>query len=161
MTKTERIPSKPKTGSAAIPQRLRAFNKNQYFGVLATNNKGRPYTSLIAFVITADQKKVVFATAKETQKFKNLLSTKNVSILIDNRSDVRENLMMIEAITIIGQARHVPGGKIRNELAALFLKKHPDLKNFVQSSTTALIAVRVRRCIHVGKFQTISVWDSI
>jgi uncharacterized pyridoxamine 5'-phosphate oxidase family protein len=161
MINIERIPNKTKKGSVSIPQRLRAFNKNQYFGVLATSKKGRPYTSLIAFVITADQKKVVFATPRETQKFKNLLSTKNVSILIDNRSDVRENLMMIEAITIIGHARHVPCGKIRNELAALFLKKHPDLKIFVQSSATALIAVKVARCIHVGKFQTISVWDCL
>jgi nitroimidazol reductase NimA-like FMN-containing flavoprotein (pyridoxamine 5'-phosphate oxidase superfamily) len=120
---------------------------------LATSDKGRPYTSLIAFVITADQKKIVFATAKETQKFKNILAAKNVSILIDNRSTVRDNPLATEAVTLIGRARHVPAGKIGNELAALFLKKHPDLEKFIRSSATALVAVQVTRCIHVGKFQ--------
>ena len=39
------------------------------------------------------------------------------------------------------------------------IKKHPDLEEFIQSDTTALIAVEATRCVHVGKFQTISVWD--
>jgi hypothetical protein len=160
MTYKETIPNKTKNGFVPVPERLKIFNETQYFGVLATNDKGRPYTSLISFAITPDLKKVIFATPKETRKFQNILSTKNVSILIDNRSNIRKNLMATEAITIIGKARHVLRGNNRNELAAIFLKKHPDLEDFLQSDSTALIAVKATRCIHVGKFQTISVWES-
>jgi uncharacterized pyridoxamine 5'-phosphate oxidase family protein len=159
MNYQELIPSKTRKGSLSVPRRLKAFNKNQYFGVLATNDKGQPYTSLISYAMTPDLQKVIFATPQETRKFKNIVNSKNVSILIDNRSNIRENLLVTEAITIMGSARHVPAGKTRNKLTAIFLKKHPDLENFVQSDTTALIVVKVTRCIHVGKFQTISVWD--
>jgi nitroimidazol reductase NimA-like FMN-containing flavoprotein (pyridoxamine 5'-phosphate oxidase superfamily) len=159
MTDRERIPSKTKKGTIPIPGRLRALNENQYFGVLATNDKGQPYTSLISFAMTPDLKTVIFATPKDTRKFKNILNTGKVSILIDNRSGSRKNLMATEAITVIGNARHVPKGRTRDQLAAIFLEKHPDLEAFVQSDTTALIAVKAACCIHVGKFQTISVWD--
>ncbi|MEN6317854.1 MAG: pyridoxamine 5'-phosphate oxidase family protein [Syntrophaceae bacterium] len=159
MTKRERIPSTTKNGSIAVSERLKVFNEKQFFAVLATNDNGQPYTSLISFAITPDLTKVIFATPKETRKYKNIVNSKRVAILIDNRSNTRKNLMETEAITIIGDARLVRRGKNRDELVALFLKKHPDLEDFIQSKTTALIVVDAVRCIHVGKFQTISVWE--
>jgi uncharacterized pyridoxamine 5'-phosphate oxidase family protein len=159
MIQREHIPSKTKDGSVPVPDRLRSFDKTQYFGVLATNDNGQPYTSLISFAITPDLKKVIFATPKNTRKYKNILNSRNVAILIDNRSNTKKNIMRTEAITVIGTARQVRRGKFRDELAVLFIKKHPDLAEFIQSETTALIAVEAVRCIHVGKFQTISVWD--
>jgi uncharacterized pyridoxamine 5'-phosphate oxidase family protein len=159
MTYRKHIPNKTRDGSVPVRDRLRVFNKNQYFGVLATNDNGQPYTSLISFVITPDLKRVIFATPKDTRKYKNILNTKEVAILIDNRSNTRKNLMATEAITIIGAAWHIRRGKTRDELAAIYLKKHPDLEEFMQSDTTALIVVEATRCIHVGKFQTISIWD--
>lgn len=159
MTYREHIPNKTRNGFAPVPDRLRVFNKNQHFSVLATNDNGQPYTSLISFAITPDMKMVIFATPKDTRKYRNILNTKEVAILIDNRSNTRKNLMATEAITIIGTARHIRRGKTRDELAALYLRKHPDLEEFIQSDTTALIVVEAKRCIHVGKFQTISVWD--
>ena len=159
MTYSDRIPNRTEHGFILVPDRISVFNKNQYFGVLATNDKGQPYTSLISFAITPDLKRVIFATPKDTRKYKNILNTKEVAILIDNRSSTQKKLMATEAVTIIGTARHVRRGKLRDELAAIYLKKHPDLEEFIQSDTTALIVVEATRCIHVGKFQTISVWD--
>jgi len=159
MTGKERIPSRTTKGTTPIPVRLSALNEDQYFGVLATNDKGQPYTSLVSFAITPDLKTIIIATPQDTQKFKNIISTGKVAILIDSRTGARKNLMTIEAITVIGRARHVPKGKRRDSLAAIFLEKHPDLEEFVQSDNTALIAVKATRCIHVGRFQTISVWN--
>jgi nitroimidazol reductase NimA-like FMN-containing flavoprotein (pyridoxamine 5'-phosphate oxidase superfamily) len=159
MISRERIPSKTRKGSTPIPGRLRTLNENQYFGVLATNDKGQPYTSLISFAITPDLKTVIFATPEETQKFKNILNTGKVAILIDNRAGTRKNLMATEAITVIGRAQHVQRGKTWDRLAAIYLEKHPDLEEFVQADTTALVAVKATRFIHVGRFQAISVWD--
>ncbi len=159
MTYKDHIPNKTIKGSISVPDRLRSFNRYQYFCVLATNDNGQPYTSLISFAIAPDLKRVIFATPKDTSKYKNILKTKNVAILIDNRSNTKKNLMTTEAITIIGTARHIRRGKIRDELAAVYLKKHPDLEEFIKSGTTALIVVEATRCILVSKFQTISVWD--
>jgi uncharacterized pyridoxamine 5'-phosphate oxidase family protein len=155
----QHIPDKTKNGIVRVPDRLKVLNKNQNFGVLATNDRGQPYTSLISFAITPDLKRVIFGTPKDTRKYKNIMNTKEVAILIDNRSGTQKKLMATEAITIIGAARHIRRGKTRDELAALYLRKHPDLEEFMQSDTTALILVEATRCIHVGKFQTISVWD--
>jgi uncharacterized pyridoxamine 5'-phosphate oxidase family protein len=159
MTYRKHIPNKTRNGSVPVSDRLKILNKNQHFGVLATNDSGKPYTSLISFAIAPDLKRVIFATPKDTSKYKNILNTKEVAILIDNRSSTQKKLMATEAVTIIGTARYVRGGKLRDELAAVYLKKHPDLKDFIKSDTTALILVEATRCIHVGKFQTISVWN--
>jgi nitroimidazol reductase NimA-like FMN-containing flavoprotein (pyridoxamine 5'-phosphate oxidase superfamily) len=153
------IPNKTKTGIVSVPDRLKVLNKKQNFGVLATNDKGQPYTSLISFAITPDLQRVIFATPKDTSKYKNIMNTKEVAILIDSRSGKQKNLMATEAVTVIGTARYVRRGKLRDELAGTFLKKHPDLEEFIQSNTTALIVVEATRCVHVGEFQTISVWD--
>ncbi|MDQ5986913.1 MAG: hypothetical protein CSYNP_02648 [Syntrophus sp. SKADARSKE-3] len=159
MTYKTHIPNKTTNGFITVPDRLKILNENENFGVLATNDNGQPYTSLISFAIAPDLKKIIFATPKDTRKYKNILNKKEVAILIDNRSSTKKKLLTTEAVTIIGTARHVRRGKLRDELAAIFLKKHPDFEEFIQSDTTALIVVEATRCIHVGKFQTISVWD--
>jgi nitroimidazol reductase NimA-like FMN-containing flavoprotein (pyridoxamine 5'-phosphate oxidase superfamily) len=161
MTRKEHIPTETKSGLVPVAERLKALDETQYFAVLATNDNNKPYTSLISFAVTPDLKEVVFATPKETRKFQNLLAIKNVSLLIDTRSNRRKKLMETEAITIMGKARQVLRGRNRKWLLEIFLRKHPDLEDFVRSDSTALIAVKVARCIHVGKFQTVSVWRAI
>lgn len=159
--KREQIPIKTKDGYVPVPERLISFNKTQRFGVLATIDNNQPYTSLITFAMTPDLKKLIFATPKGTRKYKNIVHSKNVAILIDNRSMTGKNLMVTEAITILGTSRPVRKGKIREELRAIFLIKHPNLAEFILSESTALMVVEPTRCIHVGKFQTISVWDCV
>jgi nitroimidazol reductase NimA-like FMN-containing flavoprotein (pyridoxamine 5'-phosphate oxidase superfamily) len=157
---TETIPNRPTGGCASVLERLRALDETQGFAALATNERGRPYSSLIAFALTPDGRRIIFATPRETRKYRNILESRSVSLLVDNRTDVRSRLMDTEAVTVIGRARAVPPGRLWNELAAVLLKKHPDLSGFVQSESTALVAVRATRCIHVGRFQTVSVWSA-
>ena len=159
MMKKEQVPSKTKKGFVSVPERMKALDETECFAVLATDEGGRPYTSLINFAFTVDLKKVIFATPRETRKYKNILKTHHISLLIDNRSKTRKNLMETEAVTVIGTAHPIRKGKVREELAAIFLKKHPDLESFIQSPSTVLIVLEANRCIHVSKFQTISVWE--
>jgi hypothetical protein len=69
--------------------------------------------------------------------------------------------METEAVTIIGKGKPVKKGRTRDELAALFIKKHPDLEGFIYSPSTALIIIDIVQCIHVSRFQTVSVWNRI
>jgi uncharacterized pyridoxamine 5'-phosphate oxidase family protein len=153
------IPSRTRKGSVAVVERLKVLDRKERFAVLATDDKGKPYTSLISFAFTPDLTKVVFATPRGTQKYRNILGAGDVALLIDNRSTSRKNLLETEAVTLIGTAKAVRKGKTRQAMEAVFLEKHPELKGFVQTPTTALIAVDVTRCIHVGRFQTVTVWD--
>jgi nitroimidazol reductase NimA-like FMN-containing flavoprotein (pyridoxamine 5'-phosphate oxidase superfamily) len=160
MMKKEDIPTKTKKGIVSVPERLKAFDKGERFAVLATDDKGQPYTSLISYAVTPDLSKVIFATPKKTQKYRNILQARDVALLIDNRSKMgKKGIMEAEAITVVGIARPMKRGKIWEEMAAIFLKKHPGLEEFIRAETTALIIVEATRCIHVGQFQTVSVWD--
>ena len=69
MTYSERIPNRTKNGFIPVPDRIGVFNRKQYSSVLATDDKGQPYTSLISYAITPDLKRVIFATPKDTRKY--------------------------------------------------------------------------------------------
>ncbi len=157
MADKEQIPVQTRKGFAVIPERLKAIEKGEHFAVLATSDKGRPYTSLIAFTLAHDLKQLIFATPRNTRKYANLIHSENIALLIDNRSQKQKKLLETEAITIIGVARPVRKGKKRDEIAKIFLAKHPDLAEFINSPSTALIVVNINQCIHVGRFQTVSI----
>jgi heme iron utilization protein len=161
MKTKEQIPVKTQKGTAAIPERLTALDAEEYFAVLATDDGHRPYTSLVAYALTPDRKKIIFATPKKTRKYTNIISSANVALLIDNRPKRKKSLMETEAITVIGMAKPVRKGRMRAEFARIFLRKHPDLGEFVNSSTTALMAIDIVQCVHVSRFQTVSVFDYI
>jgi hypothetical protein len=155
----EQVPQRVKKGSIAVQSRLKIFNEIEYFAVLATQGISIPYTSLVAFAMTPDLKRLIFSTTRETRKYKNILSSKHVSLLIDNRSSGNKALMETEAITILGLARPVRRGAFRDECVKVFLAKHPNFEDFMRAATTALVAVEITQCIHVGKFQVVTVWE--
>jgi heme iron utilization protein len=146
-------------GFVDVAKKLRAMDASESFAVLATSENSCPYTSLISFALTPDGTKVLFATPKNTRKFKNLMDTKDVAILVDNRSKKKKGFVETQAITILGKAAPLKRGRSWLERAGIFLKKHPDLEEFINASTTALIVVDITSCIHVGNFQTITVME--
>ena len=157
--KQENVPSKTSKGAVFIPERLKLLDSLEYFSVLATQNKSQPYTSLVNFAMTADCKTIIFATPRNSQKYRNIIKTKSVALLIDNRSKKKKNLMNTEAVTVVGNARPVRRGKSWKAFTGIYIKKHPDLAEFINAPSTALIVVDVKLCLHVSKFQTVSVWD--
>jgi heme iron utilization protein len=161
MAEREQVPSAVQKGFISVPERLKEFNRTESFAVLATvdTDNGRPYTSLVAYAITDDLRRVLFTTPKGTRKYKNILNSEHVALLIDNRQKSNKNIMVTEAVTITGIARPVRRGKVREEYVQIFLKKHPDFEDFTRSATTAIIVLDIVQCIHVGKFQTVTVWD--
>ena len=158
--KKEQIPVMTKKGTVVIPERLKDFDVKENFAVLATDDNGLPYTSLISYALTPDLEMVIFATPKGTRKYRNILNSPQVALLMDNRSKSKHRLMETEAITVIGAAKYVRKGKKWDELSRIFLRKHPDLEEFLYAQTTALIAVQIIECVHVSHFQTLSVWNS-
>jgi nitroimidazol reductase NimA-like FMN-containing flavoprotein (pyridoxamine 5'-phosphate oxidase superfamily) len=157
--KNEKVPSTTRKGSVLIPERLKVLDRMEYFAVLATADDGQPYTSLVNFALTPDCKAVIFATPRATRKYRNMIKTKSVALLIDSRSKKTKNLMGTEAVTVIGNARPLRRGKAWEALANIYIRKHPDLAEFVYSPSTAFMVVDATRCVHVSQFQTISVWD--
>jgi len=152
------IPERVQKGSAPVLDRLKKIDRQQLHAVLATDANGQPYTSMIAFALLPGGKELVFATPRKTAKYRNILKNKRVSLLIDTRSNTREDYMRAESITIVGFAHPIRRGKRWDETARVLTQKHPDLRTITGSSETRLIVVDIRRCLHVTRFQTVSEW---
>jgi nitroimidazol reductase NimA-like FMN-containing flavoprotein (pyridoxamine 5'-phosphate oxidase superfamily) len=154
----KQLPLEKTRRTEAVAERLKVMNRTQRHAVLATVSDGQPYTSLVAFAMTADMTRVVFATPRNTAKYRNILVNNRVALLIDTRSSSDAAYMKSEAVTIIGTAKPVRRGRRREELSGILIRKHPALSRFVRATTTAVIVVEAERCLHTGSFQEVSEW---
>ncbi|MBI4697866.1 MAG: pyridoxamine 5'-phosphate oxidase family protein [Nitrospirae bacterium] len=150
-----------KKGSADVRSRLALFDKKQPHAVLATQSGKGPYVSLIAFGITPDGDGVIFATPRNSQKFRNSSKNGRVALMIDNRKNSAGDYMRTEAITITGRARPLRKGREHGVMSEILSRKHPRLKGFIGSASTSLIVVDIERVIHVANFQTVSEWPAV
>lgn len=130
----------------------------QLLAVLATQNAGQPYTSLLSFANSDDLAAFFFATNRKTSKFKNIEKDGRVALLIDNRSNRAEDLATASALTVIGTVGEMTG-KDRDEAAGRLLARHPSLAAFLKDPATAVLSIAVSRCILVGRFQEVAVLD--
>jgi heme iron utilization protein len=141
-----------------IFERLKVLDGIEQFAVLATEQAGHPYVSLVAYTWTEDMKRILFATDRDTRKYKNILRGGYVAFLIDNRARAGKALEQGEAFTITGRASVVRRGATRDRLTAHYIQKHPLLEEFVKSPATALVAVQVNEVIHVTQFKNVVSW---
>ena len=129
-------------------QLLKEVVDTQYFAVLNTVGEGQPYSNLVAFTSTEDLKSLVFITERNTRKYRNIKANNSVSLLIDNRTNQSSDIIQAAAITVIGKA--IEESNKKGNLRAIFLKKHPQLQQFVDNPNSALILVTVSEYIIAG-----------
>lgn len=134
---------------------VRKLLEAQPFGVLGTTHSGHAYTSLVAFVATADAGAIYFATTRATRKYLNLAANDQVALLVDNRADQALPLYEAAATSAYGRATEVASAE-HAEIIELYLARHPQLKAFVSAPTTAMFRIQVR-CYHlVQRFQNVT-----
>ena len=117
--------------------------------------RGSAYASLIAFTATDDLQKIVFATPKATRKFANIRYNPKVSLLIDDRSNNEKDFHDAQAVTVMGAVDRIDNDASQNELAPLYLSKHPYLEDFLRSPSTAFIIISVKSYYLVSRFQEV------
>ena len=131
-----------------------AVLQSQKLGVLATQGEVYPYCTLVGFVATDDCKEVVFATLRDTSKFRNVSKNKHVSLLIDTQKNSATDFKDAEALTVLGTAGEVKEER-KKEYVALYLKKHPYLEDFIKTPNCAVMRVSVEKYILVQNFQNV------
>ncbi len=96
----------------------------------------------------------MFATYRETRKHANLLANPCVSLLIDNRTN--ESVDYHDAVAISAQVTvsEVDGAR-RTELLQLYLRKHPQLRDFVTAADCVLLKLEVETNYAVSQFQNV------
>jgi nitroimidazol reductase NimA-like FMN-containing flavoprotein (pyridoxamine 5'-phosphate oxidase superfamily) len=139
-------------------ERVKEFD-SEPFAVLATGDRQGPYASLVAYAFSSDGKSILFATPRTSRKYRNLLNSRSVALLIDRRAKSSgEGLMEAEALTIIGEATPIRRGGVWKQLADAYLGKHPSLADFLGSKATVLVRVAIGEAVYVSRFQQVLVW---
>ena len=133
---------------------LRELLDGQPLGVLGTQYQGAPYTSLIAFAATEDLRRLVFATARSTRKFRNLSADCRASLLIDNRGNTPADFASAAAATAVGSCVEMVAEE-HATMGSLLLQRHPQLASFVGSPSCALMALEVEVFMLVRRFQQV------
>lgn len=140
-----------------VEEGIKHLCTEELFGVLATEGKDQPYTSLISFAVTDDMKYIAFSTPVATRKYNFIKEHEKVSLLVDNRSEGFKNLNKISAVTAIGKARAVESEE-RHIWEELIISKHPNLEQFIKSKTTSTIVIEISSYIYVRRFQEVFQW---
>jgi uncharacterized pyridoxamine 5'-phosphate oxidase family protein len=110
------------------------------FAVLATESNGQPHTSLIAITPFGNFRQLIFATYRNTLKYRNLAHNSKVAVLIERREVNMEGLQKTIVLTIIGHTEEICIEE--NEAAyQAHLERHPEMESFMQSSDCVLIRI--------------------
>ncbi len=127
---------------------------DQRFAALATQGGEVPYTSLVAFAVTPDLRRVVFPTRAGTRKFANLEANPRVALLVDNRSNSADDYRNAAALTVIGSVRTECGPEA-DEGRKLLLARHPILADFLAAPDGRIATVAVAEYLLVTNFEAV------
>lgn len=142
--------------SKDIKNILKELMQKQGLAVLATIGNDQPYTNLVAFVVTDDLRHIFFATPRFTRKYSNLQSSKNASMLIDDRSN---NLVDFKDAVVVNAMGKVEEVEKSDQFSKLYLEKHPHLKDFLISPTSALMRMQIEKYVVASSFQNVTEVD--
>ena len=126
-------------------------------GVLATEGNAQPHASLVAITPMKDFANLIFATYRNTYKYKNLINNGNVAILFDNRNTLSKNQPDIIVLTAFGCANEIDIAD-SDEFLHSHLLRHPELESFLLSSDCTLFMVKVNAYQMVSGIDNISWW---
>ncbi|NWF95916.1 MAG: pyridoxamine 5'-phosphate oxidase family protein [Candidatus Thorarchaeota archaeon] len=126
----------------------------QLTAVLATRSEDELYSCLVSFAFTEDLKGIVFSTKRQRRKFRDIMRSRSVALLIDNRRNTPDDITMAKFATVIGDAIDTEGTE-RDRLASILATRHPHLANFIAEDDTAIILVQVRKVYLVSDFESV------
>lgn len=136
---------------------LREMTRGQRYAVLATDDHGQPYTSLMAFAASADLKQMLLMTDRRTCKYANIKANRRVAVLLDDRENSTADTQNAVAVTAIGEAEEAAAAACAS-LIELYLQRHPHLADFARSPNCALVMVKVSFYLVVTRFQQVIEW---
>ena len=137
-----------------VKKRIDRVLDSQSIAVLGTSKDDEPYSSLVGFVVTKDLRVLIFSTMRQRLKYRNMTANPRVTLMIDDRNEQASDFNETTSITIVGSADDVKG-KDRDDYAALLVKRHPVLADFVSSPDCAIIKVDIDKIYVVSDFESV------
>jgi nitroimidazol reductase NimA-like FMN-containing flavoprotein (pyridoxamine 5'-phosphate oxidase superfamily) len=129
------------------------------FAVLATERDGQPHSSLVAITPMGGSRELLFATYRDTRKYRNLVSNSKVSVFVDGRWTERAGSGAQDGfvLTALGHAHEVASVD-RKAACVAHLQRHPDLDAFLGSPNCAMVRVTVQAYQVVGAIDDVKWW---
>ena len=128
------------------------------FAVLATDGDGQPHASLIAITPIEGFRQLIFATYRDTNKYRNLMQNCRVAVLIEIGDASKSGFDEGFVITAFGSAVEINIAENEAELNA-HLNRHPELEMFLRSADCALIRVTLRKIQVVHGIEDVRWWS--
>lgn len=127
--------------------------------VLATVGDGQPHASLIAITPFKGLRQLIFATYRNTRKFRNLLLNDKVAVLIEGKNEEKSGIQNGFVITANGNAEEI-NIKSNDTVLQAHLQKYPELLSFTNETDCAFILVNVENYQVVQGIDKV-VWYSV
>ena len=141
--------------SGSIERQVAELLAAQPLGVLCTRG-ARVHASLIAIAPSADLRRILFATARTTEKYANLVADPDAAFLVHNAQGTTEDFQQALALTIQGRAREVE--PVAHEaFDRVYLGRHSTLAAFVGTPTTARMILAVDTYRLVRRFEQVQI----
>ena len=111
--------------------------------VLATNDRGTPHCSLMAYMFDRQGKALILVSGKNSRKYRSMQANPNVSVMVDTRTSFRPDRQAnIQALTITGTFEPQDPRDLL-ELTRAFLVLHPHLKPLMDQEDTEFFRVHI------------------
>ncbi len=130
---------------------------SQVTGVLATEKDHQPYANLVAFSFSDDLRRIIFATPRNTAKYRNLVENPLVSLIIDSRRNDPYDFSGSIAITALGHSREL-AGDMKIETLRNHSERLPGLSDFLKLASIAVFEIEVHRYIIANGLDATSVF---
>jgi hypothetical protein len=152
-----RIPTVINKGTVSVPARLKHLDRTQRHAVLATASLNRPHASLVAFARAGSSWPIVRDTNSNCEVSEH---DRELPRFTGDRQSRKQQsgLSRSRGNHDFRQGTGSAAKKMRTEMAAIMSRKHQALEQFIDAPTTALTRVKIERCLHVGRFQSVTEW---
>lgn len=141
--------------SGTIERQVAELLAAQPLGVLCTRG-ARLHASLIAIASSQDLRTILFATARDTEKFNNLATDPEAAFLVHNARGTPEDFQQALALTIQGRAGEVEFAA-QKVFDRIYLGRHPSLAPFIAAPTTARMILAVDTYRLVRRFEQVQI----
>jgi nitroimidazol reductase NimA-like FMN-containing flavoprotein (pyridoxamine 5'-phosphate oxidase superfamily) len=121
---------------------IKALVASRHVCVLATVDKDRPYCSLMNYVIDETCRKFYMATLRDSNKYRNLLSNPQASLLVDSREKTPTSNSW--ALTVEGVFEPVSDAEKRDWVLTRLVAQNPSLKEFISRQDIDVVCIRAK-----------------
>ena len=123
-----------------IKEQILDIIKNSPFAVLATESGGQPHASLIAITPFLSYKQIIFATYRNSLKYRNIQNNSRVALFFDRSFFKNEVHKERCVLTILGNIIEI--SSTNKESAYLtHLRRHPEMESFMRSQDCTILII--------------------